>query len=222
MRLTRDLTDLEGTVLRRQGAVLDAEAIHQFQGSRHVDPIATRFYISTYTLIPDREHANKPIKTPSVPNSPGSNSPLPDAVTTTPSPQSIRERSWRPVVFAVDDELYILHSLKRELRRAKIDVETFNTPQALLEAIQTPPRELIAVITDFKMPGIKGDMLINRIKRSYPSLPCIVLTGETTRENIQKLIQSGTVHAILRKPWDRERLLQLLNELADIRENASP
>ncbi|OVE82126.1 hypothetical protein BVY04_01705 [bacterium M21] len=186
MILAEAIKDTKGQVLYPPETRLDRSIITRLQGSRAMDSVSTRIEVLSQSLeAHDSSH---------VQNGPTAN-------------------SGRPLVFAVDDEPHVLQALRRELRRAGYDVNCFNAPQDLLDALRQVPKGLIAVLCDFNMPGIKGDVLIKRIHRENPKLPCIVISGETTRGNLKRLIEVGSVHSILRKPWSKEKLLELLAAL---------
>ncbi len=189
MKMARPL-EIEGKTILEAGAVIDKETIRKLNGNRNIDPVSTRFVIDINSVLADPP--------PSI------------AAEATDDKQ---DAGKKPVVFAIDDELYVLQALRRELHRSHYDVHCFSKPSEALEAIDNAPPELVAVLTDFNMPGIKGDVLIKRIHRDRPDLPCIVISGETTRDNIQRLIDLGTVHSILRKPWDKDTLVRTLDDL---------
>ena len=78
----------------------------------------------------------------------------------------------------------------------------------LLNLLQQHHCDLL--ITDFSMPGdtrSDGMVMIQQLRRDYPSLPIIVLTQIQNSAILQSLIQAGVKGLILKK--------SVINELAD-------
>ena len=62
------------------------------------------------------------------------------------------------------------------------------------------------IVTDMKMPGMDGIMLLERIKADDPELPVIMMTAHGTVEKAVEAMQKGAYNYIL-KPFDNERLV---------------
>ncbi len=107
----------------------------------------------------------------------------------------------RNVLF-VDDEDKILKSLKRGL----LD-EPYNTLFATSgkEAIEILQREEVHIIvTDMRMPEMSGLELLRIVKKDYPSIVRMVLSGYTQVTTLLTAINQGEIFKFITKPWQLE------------------
>ncbi len=112
-------------------------------------------------------------------------------------------------ILLVDDEEVLLESIKRRLQIREFNVIAVNSGDKALEVVRQHPIDV--AILDLKMPGMSGkDVLVN-IKRDYPWIEIIILTGhgsfDPENENVY-----GQAYTFLAKPCDITTLLQVLVE----------
>lgn len=112
-------------------------------------------------------------------------------------------------ILLVDDEEALLDSIKRRLQIREFNVIAVNRGDKALEVARKYPIDV--AILDLKMPGMSGkDVLIN-LKRDYPWIEIIILTGHGSfnpeNENVY-----GQAYTFLAKPCDLTTLLQVLVE----------
>ena len=82
-----------------------------------------------------------------------------------------------------------------------------------LKRLKQEPVDL--VISDFLMPGMNGLSFFSEVKRMYPEVPRILLTGYADKRNAIKAINEVGLFQYLEKPWDNEQLkLVISNGLA--------
>jgi CheY-like chemotaxis protein len=116
-------------------------------------------------------------------------------------------------ILCVDDEALIVLSLKQELRSHYGDrfiYETALSAEAALEVIgdlKAEGVEGIALVTDWLMPGIKGDALIDLARDRYPDIYAVIITGHADVESLDRLRAGGALVAVLMKPWSRSELI---------------
>lgn len=78
-------------------------------------------------------------------------------------------------ILVVDDEEAVCYVFERYLSAIGYRVSTAcNGAQALALQAADPAQ---VVVTDFKMPGMKGDELIHRLREAEPSLPVILISA---------------------------------------------
>jgi CheY-like chemotaxis protein len=83
-----------------------------------------------------------------------------------------------------------------------------------VDAVELAARERFdAVITDFHMPGLKGDTTLTLLRARDPQLPVILLTGEVSRELQKRALAAGAA-AFLQKPCTAALLLRTLDKVA--------
>lgn len=72
------------------------------------------------------------------------------------------------------------------------------------------------VITDYHMPHVNGMALLRRVKTLTPSLPAILITGQTSADVIEEAKGAGATLVIL-KPFAIPHILSLVELIRDRR-----
>lgn len=123
-------------------------------------------------------------------------------------------------VVIVDDEPNILSSLRRELRpwadSRGYTIQPFLSAGDTLEFLERNAQDTEIVISDLRMPGMKGSDLLLRVRSSWPEIPTILLSGYSEAEELAKAVKAGIFSYIL-KPWDPEHLKAELEKALDMR-----
>jgi two-component system response regulator HupR/HoxA len=107
----------------------------------------------------------------------------------------------RTVLF-VDDEEKILRSLERGL----ID-EPYNKlfSKSGIEALEILQREEVhVVVVDMRMPEMTGLELLKIVKKDYPHIIRMVLSGYTQVTTLLTAINQGEIFKYITKPWKLE------------------
>jgi two-component system response regulator FixJ len=112
--------------------------------------------------------------------------------------------SDQPLVHVIDDDDAIRQSLAFLLSTAKIEVVTYPSASAFLEAL--PGIAPGCIITDVRMPGISGIELVRRLKELNVGAPVIVVTGHGDVPLAVEAMKIGAAD-FLEKPFDDEVLL---------------
>lgn len=121
-------------------------------------------------------------------------------------------------IICVDDEKIVLDSLNSQLTRhfgADYNYEFAESGEEALEIIDEitadDPNLIVVVISDWLMPGIKGDELLKLAKEKAKSAKTILLTGHVDHELINEIqINSKDIFHTLYKPWDEKQLIELI------------
>jgi CheY-like chemotaxis protein len=115
-------------------------------------------------------------------------------------------------ILLVDDEPGMLQALRMILAGEGHDVETAWSSKEACDLLGGKPFDLI--VTDFNMPGMKGDELALKIKKQFPATPVIMLTGsaEILRRNSRTL---PGVDLLIGKPFN---IPQFVSEVARLLE----
>ena len=112
-----------------------------------------------------------------------------------------------PSVLLLDDEIEVLNSLERLLRK-NYRVSSFTDARAALKSFKDSPTHI--VISDLKMPDIDGGEFLKAIAKLNSRTKCIALTGYADTELAQKAINDGKISYYVTKPWDNDDLKQKL------------
>ncbi len=125
-------------------------------------------------------------------------------------------------VICVDDDPYILQMLGFQLSKI-VDqtftlVEYFTDPGIALENIDELIQEnikVIFVIVDYQMPKMTGAQLIRAIKEKYPTLKCVMLSGQANRISVDELVSENMLETFIAKPWNEEDLFDAIRPILD-------
>lgn len=115
----------------------------------------------------------------------------------------------------VDDEQNILSALKRELSdwayEHGLEILTAGLAKIALDILAEKGNSTVIVMSDLKMPQMKGSDFLQIVKDTYPDIVTILLTGFSETEEVIKAVRAGIFNYIL-KPWDSEYLLSEIDK----------
>lgn len=125
-----------------------------------------------------------------------------------PSPPQRVEKKLR--ILIVDDEVYLLDSLKRILE-SEFEITTCSSALKAYESIRKNPRQFDVILTDLIMPEMSGMDLYTKIASQYPELKpsFIFMTGGIFNEKVQHFLQDVSNRCI-DKPFRMDELRDLL------------
>ena len=121
----------------------------------------------------------------------------------------------KPVILCVDDEPDILNTLKMQLKNEfKNDyfyelAESGDEALDLLKDFQEEV-QVIVVISDWLMPGIKGDELLIKVHQKYPKIIKVMLTGQADAAAVQRAVEEADLYCCLYKPWQSKDLIETI------------
>ncbi len=107
----------------------------------------------------------------------------------------------RTVLF-VDDEEKILRSLKRGLLDESYQALFANSGREALEILET--EKVHVLVTDMRMPEMRGLELLKIVKEKYPQIVRMVLSGYTQITTLLTAINQGEIYKYITKPWKLE------------------
>ena len=110
----------------------------------------------------------------------------------------------RQKILIVDDEISILQSLNGILEDEGYGVIQASCGEEALEKAKKDPPDL--VLLDIWMPGIDGMTVLDEVKKLYPLIPVIIISGHGTIETAVKATRMGAFDFI-EKPLSIERVL---------------
>ncbi|MGM0526621.1 MAG: EAL domain-containing protein [Pseudomonadota bacterium] len=116
-----------------------------------------------------------------------------------------------PTVLVVDDEDNVRKSLRRLLVRDGYQVLTANSAQQAFDILAQ--NRIDVVISDHRMPNMTGVDFLTHTRSMYPDTARIVLTAYQDEEALSKAVNEGEVFRFLTKPWDDEKLRQVVREV---------
>jgi DNA-binding NtrC family response regulator len=120
----------------------------------------------------------------------------------------------RKAIVCVDDEAIILMSIKQELMSNfgnRFQYETaLNAKNAMviIDEIIAEGVKVILIISDWLMPGIKGDEFLIEVNKKYPDIKGIIISGHADIEAIKSLGNKINLQAYIKKPWNKMDLIE--------------
>ncbi len=111
--------------------------------------------------------------------------------------------SERPTVFIVDDDQAVLRLLHTLISSVDLEVETFRTAQAFLDAFK--PTKRGCILLDVRMPGMSGLELQRELRERGIRLPVIFLTGHGDVQVAVHAMKAGAADFI-EKPFNNDLL----------------
>jgi CheY-like chemotaxis protein len=121
------------------------------------------------------------------------------------------------VLLCVDDEIIVLTALKDQLRRAfgtefVIDIaESAEEALELLDELSAQGHKLLVIISDWLMPGMKGDEFLIEAHKRFPSVVKIMLSGQAETAAVDRARKEAALHDFLAKPWNAAELVESIN-----------
>jgi DNA-binding NtrC family response regulator len=128
----------------------------------------------------------------------------------------------KDAIVCVDDEAIILFALKQELRANfgnKFIYETAlnaNKAYEIIDDLVNDGIKNILVISDWIMPGIKGDAFLIEINRKYPNIKGIIISGQAHIPAIENAKKECNLIAFINKPWVSSELINIIKETLSI------
>jgi CheY-like chemotaxis protein len=115
-------------------------------------------------------------------------------------------------ILFVDDEGVILETLKEQLRRLfgqQYLYEAANDADEaweILEELIAEGVDVLIIVSDWLMPGMKGDEFLVQVHQKYPNIVKVLLTGQADANAIARTQQEANLHRCLYKPWTEAEL----------------
>lgn len=123
----------------------------------------------------------------------------------------------KPIILCVDDEKIILESLKQQLKQvfgktySYEFAENAGDAMELIEELIEEKEEIRLIISDWLMPGKKGDEFLIDVHNHYPRIVKIMLTGQADNDAVELAKKHANIYCCLHKPWNNKELVNVLN-----------
>ncbi|MDI6766092.1 MAG: response regulator [Bacteroidota bacterium] len=112
-------------------------------------------------------------------------------------------------VLVVDDEPIVCHSVRRILSKQKCNVEEAFDVDYALQKMKLNKYDL--VILDLKMPKRSGLEILDSIKKNYPEVPVVMITGFASIETAIEATKAGAFNFVP-KPFTPAELSKVAEE----------
>lgn len=122
-------------------------------------------------------------------------------------------------IVCVDDEKIVLDSLNSQLSRNFGNnynyefAESAKEALEIIEELRNDEDEMIyVVISDWLMPGMKGDELLEQVRSKVENVKTILLTGHIDNKVIENIAKYNKGIQVIHKPWNEEDLVNLIKD----------
>lgn len=120
-------------------------------------------------------------------------------------------------ILCVDDEKMILNSLKTQLKEKFGSAYTYETAENAIEAIEVIDEliednvHVVVIVSDWLMPGIKGDEFLIKVHKKHPEIVKIMLTGQADESAIERSRKEADLFHCIMKPWTEKELIETIH-----------
>lgn len=127
-------------------------------------------------------------------------------------------------VICVDDELLIVESLVRELRKNIGDVEVFGLsdgPQAIkkINDLEAQGQAVAVLITDERLPLMSGHSLLRHVYQTFPAVKGILVTAYADTTVLAESINQANLFRYIAKPWKSLDMILAVRRALDLYDN---
>ena len=119
-------------------------------------------------------------------------------------------------ILVVDDERIVLDSCQKVLGAEGFEVSLVLSANGALEAMKNVSFGLLLV--DIKMPQHDGMYLMREVKKKWPDIPIIVMSGYPTTNTIEEAVKMEAA-AFVAKPFTPDELLETIRQVIQKEKN---
>jgi CheY-like chemotaxis protein len=122
----------------------------------------------------------------------------------------------KKAILCVDDERIVLVSLRDQIfkhfgNKYRYEVaENADEAWEVIEELYTGGIRILIIVSDWLMPGIRGDEFLIQVHQRFPDIVTVLLTGQANEAAIERARQQANLHAYIAKPWTEETLIGII------------
>ena len=122
----------------------------------------------------------------------------------------------RKAILCVDDEPLVLNSLRTQLKGHFGPVYNYEIAEnaddawEVIEELVDDGVEILLIVSDWLMPGIKGDEFLIEVHRRHPRIITFMLTGQADDTAIRNARRHAALRACIHKPWQERELIETI------------
>ncbi|HEY9624368.1 MAG TPA: response regulator [Crinalium sp.] len=119
-------------------------------------------------------------------------------------------------ILCVDDERTVLLGLRDQIAkhfgdRYRYEVaESADEAWEVIEELDQGGVHILIIVSDWLMPGMRGDEFLIQIHQRFPNIVTVLLTGHADEAAIERARQHANLHAYIAKPWSEETLIEVI------------
>jgi CheY-like chemotaxis protein len=119
-------------------------------------------------------------------------------------------------ILCVDDERIVLVSLRDQISKHFGDLYRYEVAQSaneaweVIEELSNDDIQVLLIVSDWLMPGTRGDEFLIQVHERFPNIVTVLLTGHADEAAIERARQYANLHAYIAKPWAEETLIDII------------
>jgi CheY-like chemotaxis protein len=127
----------------------------------------------------------------------------------------------KKAILCVDDERMVLLSLRDQISRNFGDrylyefAESVEEAWEIIEEFAQDSIQILIIVSDWLMPGVKGDEFLTIIHQSFPQIVTVLLTGQADEAAIKRAYAEANLYCHISKPWDEATLIKVIKSGLD-------
>ena len=118
----------------------------------------------------------------------------------------------KPFIMLVDDEAEFIETMSKRLEKRGLKVLSAYSGGEAMDLVKKNQRVEVMIL-DVKMPGMNGLEVLREMKKRYPLIEVIMLTGHATIESAIDGMKLGAFDYLM-KPCEMEQLLEKVEAAA--------
>lgn len=125
---------------------------------------------------------------------------------------------YERAIICVDDEEIILESLERQLKKNFRDEYIYEFARDSEEAweiiseLKNENINISMIISDWLMPGVRGDEFLISTHQKFPDIVKVMLTGFVDNDSVARVKEKADLFRCLSKPWNEDDFVQTVKE----------
>lgn len=118
----------------------------------------------------------------------------------------------KKAIVCVDDESIILESLGEQIENMFGDefiyemAENAEEGMEVIDELSKEQVDVLIIVSDWLMPGKKGDEFLIEVHKKYPEIVKVMLTGQADESAIENAVKNAKLYAFINKPWTANEL----------------
>lgn len=111
-------------------------------------------------------------------------------------------------VLFVDDEPFVLEALRRLLHSEGYRLLFSSSAHEALSILEAS--DVQVVVSDYRMPGMNGGELMQKVSEKWPDTVRIILSGFADIASVVTAINEGEIYKFISKPWQNDELKEVI------------
>ena len=117
-------------------------------------------------------------------------------------------------ILFVDDETQILRSITRLFMDTEYEVLTAESGADALDILEA--EQVDVIVSDMKMPKMTGYELLSQVKKRFPNIVRIILSGFSDERIVFDALQKNIAKLYILKPWENTVLINTIEKVFQI------